>query len=332
MESPAKTAASSARAGPTEISINDRSLGPPLAIAAGFVLALAATLAGPVATPGGESVARRVTVALPEWLVVASCASVLLAGAIGIVTVFPRSRRRRKRGEDEYEMYQEPRRLPPLLGIVLIGIALSPAAALTGLLFWFGHESAWPPERGSIVIQHLPFTPPLATAAPPQGTTPKPASPVTTGLVGAVTALAALGSLAFVAWLGFGDRWLRRDPFTERYRARVAQAVDESLEDLASEPDMRLAVQKIYRNFERVLTAADMPKRAWQTPSEFMWTALTKRPVLREPAGELTRLFEIARFSAHSVGPDERERAWRSLEAIRTSIGTVRGGPNGRIS
>lgn len=331
MESPAQAAASSAPPGPTGTPVAARPLGPLIATAVGLVLALAGTLAAPGTGPA-DTLARRVTVALPDWLAVAVFVSVLLAGAIGIVLVFPRPRRRRKKGEDEYEMYQEPRRVPPLLGVALIVLALAPAAALTGVLVWFGHNGAAPPERGSIVSQHFPFTPPAAPTARPQQPERRPASAITTGLVGAVAALAAFGALAFIAWLGFGDRWLRREAFAEHYRDRVAQAVDESFEDLLSEPDARLAVQKIYRNFERVLSAAAMPRRAWQTPAEFSRAALAKLPLPRAPAEELTRLFEIARFSAHPLGADERTRAWRSLTAIRTSIGTAPKEPDSDVS
>jgi len=324
MEPPAKTAASSAPSRLTETAVAGRALGPIIATGTGLVLALAASLAASVVEPS-ETLARRISVALPDWLVVAAFASVLLAGGIGIALVFPRPRRRRKKGEDEYEMYQEPRKLPPLMGVALIALALLPAAALTGILLWFGQESAAPPERGSVVFQHLPFAPPAASVAPPEHTDRTPASSIMNGLVGAVAALAAFGALAFVAWLGFGDRWLRREAFAGRYRAQVAQAVDESLEDLAFEPDARLAVQKIYRNFEQVLTAANMPKRRWQTPSEFTRAALGKLLLPREPVHELMRLFEIARFSVHPLSGDERDRAWRSLTAIRTSIGTARG-------
>ncbi len=331
MESPAETTASAVPPGLTEAAPVVRSLGPILATGAGLALALAGTFAVPVVS-STEAVTRRVTVALPDWLAAVAFASVVLAAAIGIVLVLPRPRPRRKKGEDEYEMYQEPRRLPPLLGIALIVLALSPAAALTGVLFWFGHETIAPSERGSIIAPHLPFSGPAATSTAPRPTVREPASPVTTGLVGAFAALAAFGVLAFVGWLGFGDRWTRREGPDERYRIRVAQAVDESLEDLRSEPDARVAIQKIYRNFEHVLAAADVRKREWQTPSEFMGAAIARLPLPYEPVEELTRLFEIARFSAHPLGIDGRERAWQSLTAIRASIAAEQGRPEADVS
>jgi len=331
MESSAKAAASSAASGLSRTLIPARPLGPIIVTGAGLILALAATLAAPVAGPV-ETLGRRVTLNLPDWLVVAALGSALLAAAIGIALALPRPRRRRKKGEDEYEMYQEPRRLPPLLGIALIVLALSPGAALIGALFWFGHNSVAPAERGAIISQHLPFAAPATPGTQSQRWDTVPASPITTGLMATAATLAAFGALAFVAWLGFGDRWRRREGFSECHRAELVRAVDESLEDLLSEPNARLAVQRVYQNFERVMAAAGMPRRLWQTQSEFTRAALVKLAIPNEPARELTRLFEIARFSAHVLGADERERAWRSLTAIRTSIGTSRGEVDGHAS
>lgn len=305
--------------------------GPIAVTVLGLVLALAGVLAAPEEGPA-DALAQRVTVDLPDWLIVAAVGSVLLAGAVFIALALPRPRPRRKKGDDDYEMYQEPRRVPPLLGIALILLAVSPAAALTGLLFWLGHENVGAPrEPGAVSARHGQLIPTLLTPAPhPAGET-APASPVTTGLVGAVAVLAAFAALGFVWWLAFGDRWMRRQPFDDRYHAQVAEAVEASLEDLASEPDARVAIRKIYQNFERVLAAAEVRRRPWQTPAEFARTALARLTLPRQLVEELTRLFEIARFSTHPLGASERERAWRSLTAIRSEIEAARGRPDAHV-
>jgi hypothetical protein len=297
----------------------------------GLVLALAGVLAAPAEGPLDAS-AQRVTVALPDWLVVAAVGSVLLAGAVLIALALPRPRPRRKKGEDDYEMYQEPRRVPPLLGVALILLAVAPAAALTGLLFWLGHENVGAlREPSAVSAHHGQFIPaPLAPAPHPAGEAAT-ASPVTTGLVGAVAVLAAFAALGFVWWLAFGDRWMRRQPFDDRYRAQVAQAVEASLGDLASEPDARLAIRKIYQNFERVLAGAEVWRRPWQTPAEFARAALARLPLPRQLVEELTRLFEIARFSTHPLGAGERERAWQSLIAIRSEMEAGRERPDAHV-
>ena len=42
----------------------------------------------------------------------------------------------------------------------------------------------------------------------------------------------------------------------------------------------------------------------------------------RQPADvvSLTRLFEVARFSRHPLGEDERDAAWEALVSIRKSL------------
>jgi len=329
VESAPGTAGMSASSEPVR---TEAARGPIIATVVGLVFALAGVLAAPEEGPA-DPLAQRVAVALPDWLVVAAFGSVLLAGAVLIALAFPRPRRRRKKGEDDYEMYLEPRRVSPLLGIALILLAVSPAVALTGLLFWLGRENvAAPPGPGAISPHHGPLVPaPLAPALRPAGEGAM-ASPVTTGLVGAVAVLAAFAALGFVWWLAFGDRWMRRQPFDDRYRGQVAQAVEASLGDLASEPDARLAIRKIYQNFERVLAGAEVRRRPWQTPAEFARAALARLPLPRQLVEELTRLFEIARFSTHPLGASERERAWQSLTAIRSEMEAARERPDAHVS
>jgi hypothetical protein len=221
-----------------------------------------------------------------------------------------------------------------LLGVALILLALAPGLALTGTLFWFGHDNVTsPPDRAEILGQHAPPLPPsTANRAPAPQYAPKPASPFTTGLFGTVAVLTVFGALAFVAWLAFGDRWMRRQPFDDRYRAEFAEAIDTSLDELRLEADARAAILKIYRNFERVLAVAEVPRRPWQTPIEFMRLALAKLPLPRLPVERLTQLFEIARFSRHPLGADERDSAWRSLTEIRAEIEAASGAPDGHVS
>ena len=310
-----------------------RRLGPIIATSVGLVLTLAGTLAAPEGS-AFEAVAQRVTVSQPYWLLVAVAASLLLAGAIFIVIVLPRPRPRRKKGEDDYEIYHEPRRIPPLLGVALILLALAPSLALTSTLFWFGRDNAAsPPNSAEVLGQHAPALPSSAAiSAPAPQYAPKTASPFTTGLFGTVAVLTAFGALAFVAWLAFGDRWMRRQPFDDRYRAEFAEAIDASLDDLRLETDARVAILKIYRNFERVLAVVEVPRRPWQTPIEFMRSALAKLPLPRLPVERLTQLFEIARFSRHPLGADERDSAWRSLTKIRAEIEDASGAADGHVS
>jgi hypothetical protein len=139
-------------------------------------------------------------------------------------------------------------------------------------------------------------------------------------LIGAVALLIGFGSLAFVLWLRFGDRVPRLPADFAPIHRPLAAAVETSLDDLRREPDARLAIVRIYQNFERALAGAAFPRRPWETPLEFMRAALGRLPLPAAATRSLTRLFEIARFSRHPIGGAERERAWQSLVEIRNAL------------
>jgi Domain of unknown function (DUF4129) len=296
-------------------------LGPKLATGIGLLLAIAGTLAAPEGGPiDGQG--TRVFVPLPDWLTIGTMAAVALASLIFIA----RSLSWRPPGKDEFERYHEPQKLSPILAVLLIVLALMPGAILGGTLYWIGRSEVHPSLAG------------ITAAAPPS---PAPAiderpsaqaSPMTTGLFGALALLAAFGSLGVVAWLCLADRLQRGTAGVASRHRELAAAVEDSLEDLRREPDARAAIIKIYRNFERVLAAAALPRRPWQTPVEFMATVLGKAPLPPDPIRSLTGLFEFARFSQHPVGAAERESAWRSLIEIRAALERERQASDAAIS
>lgn len=53
---------------------------------------------------------------------------------------------------------------------------------------------------------------------------------------------------------------------------------------------------------------------------EFMRAVLSSLPLDPDDVARLTRLFELARFSHHPVGPAEQEAALSSLLAIRDAL------------
>jgi hypothetical protein len=285
-------------------------LGPKLVTAIGLLLAIAGTLAAPEGRPI-QGVVTRVFVPLPDWLTVGAVCAVSLASLI-FIGMSLRWRRPPKNGEEEFERYDEPQKVSPILGIFLILLALTPGAVLGGALYWLVQPNvSVPPSLAGITV-------PAHRAVEEQPA--EPTSPMTTGLVGTLALLAAIGSLGLVSWLVFADRLRRRAAESARPHRQLAAAVEDSLEDLQREPDARAAIIRIYRNFERVLAAAALPRPPWQTPVEFMRAVLAKSPLPPAPIRSLTGLFELARFSQHPVGIVERESAWRSLTEIRAAL------------
>jgi hypothetical protein len=229
----------------------------------------------------------------------------------------------RRRGKDEegYEHIYEPPKLTTSDYLSLAFLAAIPFAAAAGML-WY---SQWFTSAGPSGEPHGAG---VATFEPPFSRWPALPSPeallVHSPAIGAMLAtlafLFSIGSLAFMLWVCFGHWPLRR--FLEPVRPIVAgldKAAAESLEDLHREADPRSAIIKCYGRFE-VLAAAQVPRTAWQTPTEFMRSVLQRCPLPHLAVCELTRVFEVARFSEHDLGARERDIALGALASIRNAL------------
>lgn len=107
----------------------------------------------------------------------------------------------------------------------------------------------------------------------------------------------------------------------ERVAREIADAAEETIDDLTRPGgDARQAIIRCYARFERSLALAETKRAPWQTAVEFMRTALGALPLRSADVATLTRLFEVARFSRHPLGEDERDAAWEALVSIRKSI------------
>jgi Domain of unknown function (DUF4129) len=131
-------------------------------------------------------------------------------------------------------------------------------------------------------------------------------------------ALAVLGALGVVA---LGAR--RRRP-SSRWQivsqAAVSAALDESLDDLRSEPDLRKAIIAAYARMERALAAGGMPRRPAEAPLEYVERALAELETSAGAIRRLTDLFEWARFSQHEPEPSMRDEAIDALVAVRDEL------------
>jgi len=250
---------------------------------------------------GPEAPASRLVVSLPDWLTTVSSTAGALAILLFVAFVSAVARRRRKLETGR----------SGLVGSVLVPLVIA------------------------LVLASNPgFLEQLHVADPVRPTTSAPADdvgrsrelpavfvPIFTAAVGVLALAGALGSLALLCWLIFGTRigrWWSAALLAAR--SPLAEAVDESLEDLRQEPDARSAIIHCYGRFERVLARSSLPRRPWQTSSELMREALGRLPVPPEAVRQLTWLFEVARFSEEPLGARDRGAAWEALSAIRASL------------
>lgn len=100
----------------------------------------------------------------------------------------------------------------------------------------------------------------------------------------------------------------------------VSLALDDSLDDLRNDPDLRRAIVAAYARMERALAAAGLARHPSEAPFEYVARALTSLETSAESAERLTELFEWAKFSQHEPRPEMREDAIEALVAVRDEL------------
>jgi hypothetical protein len=277
-------------------------------IATGLLLVLAATV-GPLPAPASDPGAK-VMIRVPDVV----RATVL--GLLALSAVILLSLQRRRPTDETPGLSPPPRRLPPWAAALVSLLPLLLVVVGWYLLwrYWSGPDGQ-PIEKAFAAIAGLLDLLTLADKPP----TSIPSLDVA---VAALLLLLTLGVFAVMVLVALADRletW-----WAERGSAVRAPAVSETFAsiqaDLRAEPDARLAIIRAYGRFERALAGARAPRAVWQTPAEFMRTALARLPVAAAPVRRLTALFEVARFSAHPLGVEARDAACDCLDEIGTAL------------
>ena len=114
----------------------------------------------------------------------------------------------------------------------------------------------------------------------------------------------------------------RRRPATRLGSApeALAAALDESLDDLRADPDLRRAIVAAYARMEQALAAAGIPRHPAEAPFEYLERALLSLDASAGAVRRLTDLFEWARFSHHEPEPSMRDDAVDALLAVRDEL------------
>jgi len=285
-------------------------------LAASFLIALAAVMrmAGPA--PAGHDVSG--VIRLPEHV---TTAIVTLFGLAVLVFVADLVWRVLSKGKQagESEPAEEPTPVPPWLRRLTLVLSILNVVVLVYLLRHAVLDGGFFSGAGG-----------LASGLAPPGAVP-PSAPALFNWVFGILALAAgLGAVALALWVALGDRLAqeREEDAGEALTGPLEALVEESFEDLRSEPDPRRAIVRCYARFERVAADAGLERKPWFTPMEFMRETLVRLSVPHAAVPTLTGLFELARFSHHALGPRERDRALEALHEIRTAM-EVRDGDAG---
>ncbi|MEN3340745.1 MAG: hypothetical protein V7644_149 [Actinomycetota bacterium] len=131
--------------------------------------------------------------------------------------------------------------------------------------------------------------------------------------------LALLGGTVVVLLARRGARRAAM-PLRRTAQQAVSLALDESLDDLRGEPDVRRAIIAAYARMERALAAGGIPRAPAEAPFEFLERALRSLDTSAAAVHRLTDLFEWAKFSQHEPEPAMRDDAIEALVAVRDEL------------
>jgi hypothetical protein len=100
----------------------------------------------------------------------------------------------------------------------------------------------------------------------------------------------------------------------------VAEALDDSLDDLRTDPDVRRAIVAAYARMENALRVTGLPRRPAEAPLEYLERALHTLDTSGPSVRRLTDLFQWAKFSHHEPEPTMRDEAIDALMAVRDEL------------
>ena len=129
-----------------------------------------------------------------------------------------------------------------------------------------------------------------------------------------------LGGMVVVALMNRSKRRIRSLPRLRSKREALARALDDSLDDLRSDPDLRRAIIAAYARMERAFEAVALARRPAEAPFEYVERVLESLDASAVSARRLTVLFEWAKFSQHEPEPAMRDEAIDALVAVRDEL------------
>lgn len=130
----------------------------------------------------------------------------------------------------------------------------------------------------------------------------------------------ALGVIAVIVAAAYFARPRRDSSRLRPGPEALSAALDESLDDLRNDPDLRRAIVAAYARMEVALAAAGLPRDPAEAPLEYLERALLELDASTGAVRRLTELFEWARFSHHEPEPRMRDEAIDALVAVRDEL------------
>ena len=178
-----------------------------------------------------------------------------------------------------------------------------------------------------------PVGPPHSPALPPVPHPPAgggPLSWVGDLLSWTVLLLVALALVAGVVWL-WQNRWRRpAAPRATRFEVLPTVELAEELERTSGERlaaveagDPRNGIVACWLLVEESIAAVGLPRRPWETSTEFTVRVLHNLDIDPRPIGSMARLYREARFSEHPMGEDRRAEARAAVLGLEAELRTL---------
>ncbi len=264
--------------------------------------------------PGNGAAVRRALTQIPASPLAMVMAILLSLALTAFVVLFSwlvrAARHRKKKADDDHQLYREPLPIPPSIYLLVLVLLFS-----MGGLFWAAWQLKPAPGSGTLV-------PPLSSSLPSRRRTPVPTGPATP--MGRsqerVQASPWLGylpagvlALALAAWLGYLYRRKHRQR-PVRSPAKVDHVLTRAVADLQGGGQLPDVILRCYRDMYRILSAK-VSSHHQLTAREFV-RQLQLAGVGEEEVRRLTSLFERVRYGRLPGGPRERAEAVELLQAI----------------
>jgi hypothetical protein len=156
----------------------------------------------------------------------------------------------------------------------------------------------------------------------PDGRSPKPGSNVRNAHLRWDELAVFVVLIAGTAVVLYAGRKTKRPPKQWLFgrKHELSLAIDESIDDLRIDPNLRRAIVAAYARMEQALDRAGLPRHPAEAPFEYVERALQSLDTSAESARRLTALFERAKFSQHEPEPGMRDDAIDALLAVRDEL------------
>ena len=237
--------------------------------------------------------------------------AVILFG--GLVLFLWKGRWKRRKGDDLYQIYREPIRVPWSVYVIIVLLF----AALGGVVWWIRQPSKVPEQAVPSLHSLVPSeNKPESSPPPPSTVLPGPKLPELEW-VGYLLAIGLLVGGSWKVWRSLKDHPEGEEPDI----SNVGQIAAQAAWDLEKGAELSDVVLRCYRDMCNILRRK-VSLRQDMTAREFA-QYLQEAGVREVEVARLTFLFEQVRYGRYVAGPEERAEAIALLKAIENQYGKV---------